>query len=201
MKDIVALAEDLNCPVMTTFKAKGLISDKHPLGCGVLGRSGTPVASHFMNESDLLLVIGASFSNHTGITPKKPIIQIDFDPLAIAKFHRIEVGVYGEISRTVSMLLDMRNEITDNKTDHKEEIAERWGIWRAEKEKRLLEERGAGISSIAIFEALNKHAPQNAVMCVDVGNNAYSFGRYFESIQQSFLIGDGLQINICYDKI
>jgi pyruvate oxidase len=45
-----------------------------------------------MNEADLLLVIGASFSNHTGITPKKPIIQIDFDPLAIAKFHKVMWG-------------------------------------------------------------------------------------------------------------
>ena len=37
-----------------------------------------------MNESDLLLVLGASFSNHTGITPKKPTIQVDFDPMALA---------------------------------------------------------------------------------------------------------------------
>jgi thiamine pyrophosphate-dependent acetolactate synthase large subunit-like protein len=38
------LAERLNAPVLTTFKAKGLIPDTHPLGAGVLGRSGTPVA-------------------------------------------------------------------------------------------------------------------------------------------------------------
>ena len=80
MSSIIALAEKLNCPVLTTFKAKGQISDQHRLGCGVLGRSGTPIASYFMNEADLLLVIGASFSNHTGISPKKKIIQIDFDP-------------------------------------------------------------------------------------------------------------------------
>ncbi len=55
-----------HAPVMTTFKAKGQISDHHPLGAGVLGRSGTPVASWLMNESDLLIVLGASFSNHTG---------------------------------------------------------------------------------------------------------------------------------------
>ena len=60
------LAERLGSPVITTFKAKGLVSDHHPLGCGVLGRSGTPIASWFMNEADCLLVLGASFSNHTG---------------------------------------------------------------------------------------------------------------------------------------
>ena len=44
------------------------------------------------------------------------------------------------------------------------------------------------MSSIAVFDALNKVAPENAVMCVDVGNNAYSFGRYFESKNHDFLM-------------
>ena len=66
--------------MLTTFKAKGLVPDTHPLGAGVLGRSGTPVASWLMNESDLLLVVGASFSNHTGIAPYKPIVQVDDTP-------------------------------------------------------------------------------------------------------------------------
>ncbi len=47
-----------NCPVITTFKGKGLISDDQPLACGVLGRSGTLIASHLMNASDVLLVFG-----------------------------------------------------------------------------------------------------------------------------------------------
>ena len=62
------LAERLRAPVLTTFKAKGLIPDTHPLGAGVLGRSGTPVASWLMNESDLLIVVGASFPT----TPASP---------------------------------------------------------------------------------------------------------------------------------
>jgi pyruvate oxidase len=188
MSEITSFAEKLNCPVQTTFKGKGLISDSHRLGCGVLGRSGTPIASYFMNEADLLIVIGASFSNHTGITPKKPIIQIDFDPLALAKFHKIEVALYGEISRTISLILKSNKALTANKINQENEIAKRWAIWRKEKQQRLKEDRGEGISSIAIFEALTRHVANNAVMCVDVGNNAYSFGRYFESRKQSFLM-------------
>lgn len=188
MDAIIQLAERLNCPVMTTFKAKGQISDTHRLGCGVLGRSGTPIASYFMNEADLLLVIGASFSTHTGITPKKPIIQIDFDPLAIAKFHKIDVGVYGEISRTINLINSSSEHIAANKVNQESEIAERWAIWRDEKENRMADDRGKGVSSIAVFEALTRLAPDNAVMCVDVGNNAYSFGRYFEAKNQSFLM-------------
>ncbi len=187
MDKVIAFAEKLNCPVMTTFKAKGQIADNHPLGCGVLGRSGTPVASWFMNEADVLLVIGASFSKHTGITPKIPTIQIDFDPMALSKFHEVDAAVWGEISVTIEMLNEQISTL-DNKIDRRTEVLTRWDIWKKEKEKRLTEDRGKGISSIAVFDALNKYAPENAVMCVDVGNNAYSFGRYFESRNQSFLM-------------
>ena len=187
MDKIIAFAESLNAPVLTTFKGKGLISDHHPLGCGVLGRSGTPIASWFMNEADLLCVFGASFSNHTGITPKIPTIQVDFDPMALSKFHAIDVAVWGEISVTIEIFLDKLKGQTST-IDQKPEVAQRWEIWKKEKEKRLLEDRGKGVSSIAIFDAMNRHVPENAVIAVDVGNNTYSFGRYFEPTNQSILM-------------
>jgi len=180
MKGILKLAEQLNAPILTTFKGKGQISDAHPLAGGVLGRSGTPIASWLMNESDLLLVFGASFSKHTGVTDKKTTIQVDFDPLALSKFHEIDCAVWGEISVT-SQLLYKNLKGKSNSIDQRPLVAERWAIWRKEKKKRLKENRGEGISSIAVFETLNQHAPEDAVMCVDVGNNAYSFGRYYES--------------------
>ena len=92
---MIALAEQLGAPVITTFKAKGQIGDDHPLAAGVLGRSGTPVASWVMNEADLLLVLGASFSNHTGIYTGHPIIQVDFDQLQLGKFHAVDVPGVG----------------------------------------------------------------------------------------------------------
>lgn len=186
MEGIIALAEKLHAPVCTTFKGKGLISDSHPLGCGVLGRSGTPIASWFMNECDLLVVFGASFSNHTGITPKKPTIQIDYDPMALGKFHAIDVPVWGEISITTQLITDALGQVKT--VDQRNEVQARWTIWKKEKTKRLLEDRGKGISSIAVFDALTQLAKENAIVCVDVGNNAYSLGRYFESNKHSFLM-------------
>ena len=132
MPAIIALAESLNCPVLTTFKGKGQISDAHPLAGGVLGRSGTPIASWLMNESDVLLVFGASFSKHTGITEKKKTIQVDFDPLALAKFHKVDVQLWGEISVTVERLKVALRDKTQTE-DQRAEIVERWQIWRAEK--------------------------------------------------------------------
>ncbi len=187
-ENVIAFAEMLNAPVFTTFKGKGLIPDSHPLGCGVLGRSGTPIASWFMNESDLVIAFGASFSKHTGIAPYKPIIQVDSDPLALAKFHQIEVALWGDISVTVEQLMAALSIEKLNTLDQRQEVKERWAIWRSEKKTRLTETSPHGVSSIRVFESMNTHTPKNAVMCVDVGNNAYSFGRYFESMHQDFLM-------------
>lgn len=187
MPEIIKMAELMNSPVITTFKGKGLIADDHPLGCGVLGRSGTPIASWFMNESDLLIVFGASFSNHTGITPKKPIIQVDFDPMALSKFHKIDVALWGEIGITCKQL--QNDLIGQTQTfDQRPEIKKRWKIWKDEKNNRLKDDNERGISSIAVFDVMNRITPENAVIAVDVGNNTYSFGRYFECKQQSILM-------------
>ena len=179
MDDVIALAESLDAPVLTTFKAKGQISDRHPLGAGVLGRSGTPVASWLMNESDLLVVFGASFSNHTGIAPYKPIIQVDFDPMALGRFHPVTAPLLGHVGVTARALL-AQVDASGTRVDQRGEVSERWSIWRAEKARRLADDRGAGVSSAAVFDAMNGIVPDGAVLTVDVGNHAYSFGRYFE---------------------
>lgn len=177
---IIALAEKIGAPVVTTFKAKGLVPDNHPLGAGVLGRSGTPIASWFMNEADVIAVFGASFSNHTGIALKENIIQVDYDRMQLGKFHAVKVPVWGEIGAFCDAASD---QITPNAeaVDQQGELDDRWAIWRDEKTRRLAEDKGHGIHSFAIFEALTRLAPDDAIFTVDVGNNAYSFGRYLET--------------------
>ncbi len=187
MDEVIALAGELNAPVLTTFKAKGQIADHHPLAAGVLGRSGTPVASWFMNECDLIITFGSSFSNHTGITPKRPIIQVDFDRMALGKFHAVAVPVWGEIGVTAKRLA--RNLAgAGHVVDQRPEIAERWSIWREEKTSRLDDDRGKGIGSVNVFAALGEVVPEDAIIAVDVGNNTYSFGRYFECKGQRVLM-------------
>jgi thiamine pyrophosphate-dependent acetolactate synthase large subunit-like protein/nitrite reductase/ring-hydroxylating ferredoxin subunit len=187
MSDVIALAESLHAPILTTFKAKGQIADSHPLAAGVLGRSGTPVASWFMNECDLILAFGSSFSNHTGITTKRTIIQVDFDRMALGKFHSVTVPVWADIAVTARC---MRKKLAGaaHTTDQRPELAERWSIWREEKRSRVADDHGKGVNSAALFHALTESVPGDAVIAVDVGNNTYSFGRYFESQGQRVLM-------------
>ena len=186
--EVVQLAESLHAPVATTFKAKGIVPDDHPLAAGVLGRSGTPVASWLMNESDLLLVFGASFANHTGIASYKPIVQVDADPDALGRFHSVTVPVLGDIGVTARRFARELAGVATRVVDQRADVAARCAIWDDEKGRRRTDNRGQGVASAALFAALSHHVPADAVIAVDVGNNTYSFGRYFECKRQSVLM-------------
>ena len=190
MNAITAFAEALHVPVLTTFKAKGLIADTHPLGCGVLGRSGTPIASWFMNECDLIIAIGTSFSNHTGIASYLPTIQIDFDPMHLGKTHAVDLPVCGEIGRTMALLAEAFPEGVE-RPGIEDEVAERWRIWRDEKLSRASDDAGQGISAAALFAAMTRQCQHDAIIAADVGNNTYSFGRYFESSGRQAVLMSG----------
>jgi thiamine pyrophosphate-dependent acetolactate synthase large subunit-like protein len=188
MPPIVDLAELMCCPVITTFKGKGLISDDHPLACGVLGRSGTLMAAHFMNSSDLLVVFGASFSAHTRINPSIPTIQVDFDPITLGKFHPVTVPIFGEIGTTARLLLAGLGNSSGSWEDRHSEVAAKWTEWHSEKGRRMDQNRGKGMNSASVFESMSRILPEEAVIAVDVGNNTYSFGRYFECKRQAVLM-------------
>ena len=185
--EILALAQKLDAAVITTFKGKGIVADDHPLGCGVLGRSGTPVGSSMMGRSDLLIVLGASFSNHTGISTKKKIIQVDIDRMTLGKFHPVTVPLWGEIGATLDLLVERVNEV--DRPQVREEIGARWAYWRTRKMLYCdqLDERGR-MHPALVFKHLSDLAPVDAVISVDVGNNTYSFGRFFECKQQRVLM-------------
>jgi pyruvate oxidase len=186
-QEIIEFADKLDAAIITTFKGKGIVPDDHPLGCGVLGRSGTPVGSSMMGKSDLLIVLGASFSNHTGISIKKKVIQIDIDRMTLGKFHPVTVPLWGEIGATLALLDD---ELEAVERPHvREDIAKRWAYWRSRKALYCgqLDERGR-MHPALVFDHLSTLAPEDAVFCVDVGNNTYSFGRFFECKNQSVLM-------------
>lgn len=128
----------------------------------------------------------ASFPNHTGIAPYKPIVQIDDDHAAIGRFNAVTADVLGDAALTVAALIDTLDEV--KATDQRPDLAERWAIWRAEKARRAADDRGRGVGAAAVFHALSQHLPENAVVTVDVGNHAYSLGRYLESKGQPVLM-------------
>jgi thiamine pyrophosphate-dependent acetolactate synthase large subunit-like protein len=107
--------------------------------------------------------------------------------MALGKFHPVDVPVWGDIQVSTRRFLATLPAALEA-VDQCDELAERWAIWRREKASRATRDRGQGVNSAAIFSALSRRCPDNAVLCVDVGNNTYSFGRYFECNEQSVLM-------------
>ncbi len=176
---VLAIAEHLDAPVITTFKAKGLVPDNHPLACGVLGRSGIPVASITMGRADALLVLGASFSDHTGIAPYIPTIQVDLDPMTLGKFHAVHVPLMADIGVACDALIAQTTQ--RRRPEQRDTIDKRWERWRTEKASRRGQSRDGALHPASLFDALGAVMPEDAVIAVDVGNNTYAFGRYFET--------------------
>jgi thiamine pyrophosphate-dependent acetolactate synthase large subunit-like protein len=143
-----------------------------------------------MNESDLVLVFGASFANHTGIADYKPLIQVDYDPMALGRFHPVTVPLQGHVGVTASQLLAGLPDSLAG-VDVRAEVVERRAIWLAEKQSRLSDDEGSGIGSAAVMDTLSRLVPADAVITVDVGNNTYSFGRYFEVSGRQDLLMSG----------
>jgi thiamine pyrophosphate-dependent acetolactate synthase large subunit-like protein len=143
-----------------------------------------------MNESDLVLVLGASFANHTGIADYKPLIQIDNDPMALGRFHPVELPILGHLGVVVGQILGALGEHRPPLDLHTE-VAARWALWRAEKASRRADDAGNGLGSALVMDVLSRSLASDAVIAVDVGNNTYSFGRYFESSGQQDLLMSG----------
>jgi len=140
-----------------------------------------------MNESDLLIVFGASFSNHTGIAEYKPTIQVDFDPMSLGRFHSVDLAILSDVGVAAEALIaGLSSDLV--RFDRRPEVADRWSIWRDEKKRRFHDYDEQGLSSARTFAILSQCIPDDAVICVDVGNNTYSFGRYFETKNQTVLM-------------
>src|ERR1044072_7103217 len=125
-----------------------------------------------MARSDCLLVRGASFSNHTGIATYVPTIQVDLDRMTLGKFHPVDVPLWGDIGRTLALLMDQLP--ASDRPEQRATIGRRTERWQREKQRRagLVDGHGRMLPA-ALFAALSDAAPEQAVIAVDVGNNAY----------------------------
>ena len=101
--------------------------------------------------------------------------------MTLGRFHPVDRAAAGATSACTARLLADGAPGHPSAVDQRSDVAARWAIWRAEKRRRLRRRPGPRASrSAAVFDALERHVPDDAVIAVDVGNNAYSFGRYFE---------------------
>ena len=90
------------------------------------------------------------------IAPYKPIVQVDFDPMALGRFHPVTVPLHGHVGVTARLLVDrlMLGRGDPERVDQRADVAERWEIWRAEKAPAPADDRGLGVNSASVFDAM-----------------------------------------------
>jgi acetolactate synthase-1/2/3 large subunit len=108
------VAERLAIPVATTLVAKGILDETHPRSLGPVGRSGTPPAAEATRNADVVLAVGARFSdNHTSnwrsgkiySLDRTKIVHVDIDVNEVGRNMPVEVGIAGDAGIFLGELL------------------------------------------------------------------------------------------------
>jgi pyruvate oxidase len=160
---------------MTTFRSKGLVDDSEPWYVGCHGGIGTTAAGELMNKADLLIAIGSSFSDLSQI-PKKRTVQIDINPLMIARRYPVEVALLGNSAVLIPKLTD---KVTQKDTAAATaEIGKLKQAWQAQIEKEA-DPNTKPIKAAYIMKVLTEKVAADAVISLDVGENCWWFGRNF----------------------
>jgi len=105
---LVRFAEKLNIPVATTFMAKGVIPDTHPLSLGAIGLETLDYVNYEFVEADVVIAIGydiVEYAPHTW-NPKrdKKIVHVDMSPAEVDESYIVKVGVVGTIASSLDVL-------------------------------------------------------------------------------------------------
>ncbi|UCD54642.1 MAG: biosynthetic-type acetolactate synthase large subunit [Candidatus Omnitrophota bacterium] len=108
--ELIELVERTHIPVTTTLMAMGAFPDTHPSSLGMLGMHGTVYANHAMQESDLIIAVGARFDDRvTGkldeFAPHARIVHIDIDPSSVSKNVKVSIPCIGDAKRILKQLL------------------------------------------------------------------------------------------------
>jgi pyruvate oxidase len=173
--NLMELAEKISAPIVSTFRGKGVVDEFNDFYVGSHGGIGSTAATRLVRSADLLIVVGSSFSDMTQI-PEKKTIQIDMDPMMIAKQYPVEVGLLGNSAEILPKLTDLVKE--NRKQNYLAEIKKLKKDWL----KLLDDEIDSTKTPVRppyIIKVLNDKLADNAVITLDIGENTWWFGRNF----------------------
>jgi acetolactate synthase-1/2/3 large subunit len=164
-------AELNDVPVVSTMMGIGVMPSDHPLYFGMVGNNGKAYANRAMNESDLLLMVGARVADRAVnrpdlITENKVMVHIDVDPAEIGKNVGPTIPLVGDIKHIFTDFLEQ----DDHSDDHKEWVAT---LRRYKEEMKTIREKVADgyVDPEAFIRALSKAMKDDAIYVADVGQN------------------------------
>ena len=181
---VLRLAEKISAPVATTYKAKGVIREDHPLALGVMGDIGTDPAKRIVFGADLLITVGCSYSENTAVPSYITQVQIDLDPMMIGRKFPVQVGLVGDAAMILPVLSE---KLADNRNDgYLDQLARIKKRWEQKKEREIASDTPP-VRGPQIMRALQELVDRDAIIANDVGDNTLWFARNFVATDQDIL--------------
>ncbi len=187
---LLHLAEKMEIPVATTLMGKGGFPETHPLALGMAGMHGTPGANTALSEADVIVAVGARFSDRTTgkvseFAKNAAVIHIDLDDAEIDKIVGCAVPLVGDAASVLERLTDELSEVNGREwTDYLRERMEAMPLFQPDESEFV---------PSAIFRAVQRRAKEHAIAVTDVGQNQMWAALFWKTHHpRTFLTSGGL---------
>ena len=186
-KELKEFVEKTDAPVTDSLMGKGAFPGTDPRYTGMLGMHGTKASNYGVSECDLLVVVGARFSDRvTGNTAtfakNAKILQIDIDPAEMNKNIIIDQGVVGDIKAVLRKL----NEVLPQQ-DHAEWMKKIQDY----KEKYPLKYHEGVLTGPFVVEEIYRQTKGDAIVTTEVGQHQMWAAQYFKYTKPRTLLTSG----------
>ena len=165
------LAELLSLPVAVSYTAKGVFPENHPLALGCLGFGSRPYSRKFFQEADLILALGATFSEgttmrfgHEIIPEKAKVVQIDTDPDELGRNYPTALSIQADAKIALRGIIDEVKKRQPKATASGERalaIQQARQAWRNEVEQNPANN---GLTYASVMRALNDLLSGNEIL-------------------------------------
>ena len=188
-KEVRAFAEKMDTPVCDTLMGKGVFDGHDARYTGMIGMHGTKVSNFGVSECDLLIAMGARFSDRVVGNPKKfaehaKILHIDIDDAEINKNIRTDVSLVGDLKEVLEKINGQLEQ--QQHTEWMQHIAELKASYPLNYDKTAL-------SCPYIIEEIDRITEGEAVITTDVGQHQMWAAQYYKySRPRTFLSSGGL---------
>ncbi|MBP5281412.1 MAG: biosynthetic-type acetolactate synthase large subunit [Lachnospiraceae bacterium] len=188
-KEVAQFAELIDAPVCDTLMGKGAFDGYSDRYTGMIGMHGTKASNLGVSECDLLIALGARFSDRVIGNPKRfaegaKIIHIDIDKAEINKNIRVNAALIGDLKL---VLQDLNAKL--EKMDHSDWMAHVKDL----KQKFPMKYEDEGLSCPYVIEELDRITKGEAIITTDVGQHQMWAAQYYKYTQpRTFLSSGGL---------
>ena len=186
-REVTELAHRIDAPVCDSLMGKGGFSGEDPLYTGMLGMHGTKASNYGVSECDLLIVVGARFSDRVTGNAKKfaknaKILQFDVDAAEMNKNVLITEGVVGDIK----VILEKINAKLEQQS-HPEWMKKIMDY----KEKYPLTYHPEALTGPFIVEEIYRQTNGEAIISTEVGQHQMWAAQYYKYTKPRTLLTSG----------